>query len=70
MRLSSDQNRRRVLQKVHGYVICRRKVWEIGEGAYEESGEEDAEGGPDESYAENVGFVCHTCEALIRPEEA
>lgn len=48
----------------------KRKVWEIGEGAYEESGEEDAEGGPDESYAENVGFVCHTCEALIRPEEA
>lgn len=41
-----------------------------GKGAYEEGGEEDAEGGPDESYAENVEFVRHACEALIGPQEA
>jgi len=46
------------------------RICETGKRAYEESGEKDTEGGPDESYAENVGFVCHTCEALIRPEQA
>lgn len=45
-------------------------VGNSGQGAYEEGGEEDAEGGPDESYAENVDFVRHACEALIRPQEA
>ena len=38
-----------------------RRIWRTGKRAYEESGEKDTEGGPDESYAENVGFVCHAC---------
>lgn len=45
-------------------------VWELGRGPYEEGGEEDAEGGPDESYAENVDFVRHAYKALIRPRNA